>query len=360
MISSFSSLSLIKKPVAAVASATNVVIIGAGTYGTARSSNSGSTWEYGTAPFSFNGNTVMCCGILNLAPLWVIVGNNGGTMTSATSTNGSTWTTSTSINSVIPGTSGAYCSCVAFGNGVFMVSGFNNSLTPNGTPVAISSDGITWVNGGYIFGSGKLTNAVAYGNGYWVAVANNAGGKTNNVRISSNVSVAGNANISWGTFRGLNTDPLYSVLYTGTRWLIGGFGGAVYYSDTNNPTSATFTLKSLNITNLAYHHVASLAISNNNIIVATTWVPGGQETATIQYLDGTDIANNLWQNRALYTVSCSRIAQIGFGGTGTFITVSNKASTPTAFSNDNGSTWNYLASINTNMATSTYAVAFAM
>jgi hypothetical protein len=302
----------------------------------------------------------MCCGILNSEPLWVIVGNNAGTMTSATSTNGSTWTTSTSIHSVIPGTSGAYCSCVAFGNGVFMVSGFNNSLTPNGTPVAISSDGITWVNGGYIFGSGKLTNAVAYGNGYWVAVANNATVKTNNVRISTNVSVADASGIDWSTnYRGINADPLYSVIYTGTRWLIGGFGGAFFYSQTNNPINSTFTLKTLNISNFTFHHVASLAISNNNIIVATTWVPGGQETATIQYLDGTDIANNLWQNRALYTASCSRIAQVGFGGTSTFITVSNKASTPTAISNNNGSSWSYLASINTNMATSTYAVAFA-
>lgn len=302
----------------------------------------------------------MCCGILNSAPLWVIVGNNGGTMTSATSTDGSTWTTSTSINGVIPGTNSAYCSCLAFGNGVFMVSGYNSGLTPNGTPVAISSDGITWVNGGYIFGSGKLTNAVAYGNGNWVAVANNAGGKTNNMRISTNVSVAGAASIDWSTnFRGINADPLYSVIYTGTRWLIGGFGGAFFYSNTNNPISATFTLKSINVTNLTYHHVASLAIGNSNIIVASTWVPGGQESATIQYLDGADIVNNSWQNRALYTVSCSRIAQVAFGGTGTFISVSNKASTPTALSTDNGSSWGYLTSLNTNMATASYAVAFA-
>lgn len=357
MISSFSSVARIQKPAtAAIVTSTNLLIIGAGTYSLGRSSNFGTSWTYENAPFAVNSNTKICCGNVNAAPLWVIVGNNGGSMTSAISTNGNTWTTSTNINSTIPGTNSAYISCLAFGNGVFMASGYNSGLSA-GTPVAISSDGVTWVNGGNIFGSGKLTNAVGYGNGYWVAVANNGGGKTNNLRYSTNVSVAGNTSISWANFVGIPTDPLYSVIYTGTRWIIGGLASNTYYSSSNVPNS-TYTVKLLNISNISFHHGATLAVGNNNLIVCGTWVPSGNESATIQYLDGSSMSNT-WENISLFTATCTRVHQVDFGGTSTFIAVSNKVNTPVAISTNNGTAWGYLDSVNTNMSTGCYGVAFA-
>ncbi len=341
----------------------SVVIIGPGggtSSSLGRTSDSGNTWTYGSAPFPVNINTKICCGNVNAAPLWVIVGNDAGTMKSATSTNGTTWTTSISLNSTIPGTNNAYISCLTFGNDIFMVSGHNMGLSATGTPVAISSDGLTWVKGGIIFGPGKITNAVGYGNGYWLAVPN-LGSTTNNVRYSNNVSIANaNANpssISWSVLASIPEDPLYSVIYTDNRWYIGARAYKIFYSELNPQippgNTPAFTVKK--------NFVPS---SENNIPYALSSVPG-------------TLAIGMWSpggNRVFQTDSFGTTTFIAIGS-GEFVSVLNTSDplnntvnkTSATFggnllaiiSTDRGNTWGNLTSVNTNMAAGCYGVAFA-
>lgn len=361
MISSFSSVACIKKPMVPFVyyNYGSVVIIGPGggnSNSLGRTSDSGNTWTYGSAPFPVNVNTKICCGNVNAAPLWVIVGNDAGTMKSATSTNGTTWTTSISLNSTIPGTNNAYISCLTFGNGIFMVSGHNMGLSATGTPIAISSDGLTWVKGGIIFGPGKITNAVGYGNGYWLAVPN-LGSTTNNVRYSTNVSIADSSNISWSILASIPEDPLYSVIYTDNRWYIGARQSKVYYSVLNPQippgNTPTFAVKNVII-----------PYFQNNIPYALSSVPG-------------ILAIGMWFPGSVKVFQTDSIGTTTFiaVGSGDFVSVLNTSDPVNSsidktseyfggnllaiISTDRGNTWANLTSVNTNMAAGCYGVAFA-
>jgi hypothetical protein len=353
MMFPFSFMSLVNKPITVVAPVApvvdsnfgNIVIIGPGTNGVGRYNYVGNTWTFGSAPFSVGTNTKICYG----NGLWVIVGNDAGTMKSASSPNGTTWTTSNSVNSIIPGTNSAYISGLAFGNGIFMTCGYNSGLSATGTPVAISSNGLTWVNGGNIFGANTLTNSVGYGNGYWVAVANNGGDKTNNLRYSTNVSVAGNTSISWAGFVGLDADPLYSVLYNNNRWFIGGLGGKIFYSATNLPTS--FTMKP-NPSSTAFPMALS---SVPGTLAIGMWVPAGGGTNRIFQIDSsgtTFIA--VGGGESIYTLNTADLLNNTITFSATPFTTSIKA----VISTNSGVSWSSISSVNTNM-TGCYGVAFA-
>jgi hypothetical protein len=360
MISSFSSVACIKKPVTVVAPVVdsnygNVLIIGPGTNGLGRSSNFGNTWTFGSAPFSVNLNTRICYG----NGLWVIVGNDAGTMKSAASSNGNTWTTSNSLNSTIYGNNSAYISGLAFGNGIFMTCGYNSVLSSSGTPVAISSDGLTWVNGGNIFGPSKITNAVVYGNGYWVAVANSGGFGGSNLYYSTNVSIANASSISWSSLATISEDPLYSVIYAENRWYIGARAGKTFYSELNPklPPGLTPTFSQKPFTPTMAAVIPYSLSSVPGILAIGSWSPGAGQTARVFQID---------------SVGTTRFIAVGGGYFVSLLNASDPAnnnivqksgtfsSTLVAMiSIDGGLTWSNLTSVNTNMAAGCYGVAFA-
>ena len=206
------------------------------------------TWESFGSFATIATPTAICCGNVDSAPLWVVIGNTGTTYHSTISTNGKDWmTSSNNISSIF--TSTGWCYGLSFGydssgTGIFLAigagEGSNTSVKPT---VAISHDGINWKAGGNPFpnvvGSStvKFGNKSSYGNGYWVAVGNSGNTQTN-VMYSSNISYVGNANIIWANANRTLTDPAYSVVYTGTKWLIGTKNeGNLWYSQSNLPSS---------------------------------------------------------------------------------------------------------------------------
>ena len=220
-----------------------LVIIGTGntkTYG--YTTNDLSTWEFG----SFNTITTptsICCGNVNSAPLWVVIGYSGTGATttyySTTSTNGKDWEPPSSDISGIFSATG-WCNALQFGydssgTGIFLATGYGG--TSGSSSVAISQDGMTWKTGGKPFTLTNFGNNCYYGNGYWVVVGN-TGNTANCVMYSSNISYTGNANITWAQTGTAFENPSYGVVYTGTKWIIGTNGSNVWYSDTSNPTSA--------------------------------------------------------------------------------------------------------------------------
>ena len=101
-----------------------VVIVGTGTYRYGYS-NDLVTWTWGN--FSFT-PTSICCGNVNSASLWVVIGNIGTTFYSSTSTNGTTWTTPSSNISAIFTSTGWIYNGLNFGydkdgNGIFLATG---------------------------------------------------------------------------------------------------------------------------------------------------------------------------------------------------------------------------------------------
>ena len=336
----------------------SAVVIGAGAFNYGKTTDYGATWTFGTIPgITLNNGFQISCGIVNSAPLWVLVGSNGTSLVSISSTNGTTWSAvSTSISSIIRNTNtGTYCSCLSFGNGIFMASGFTGVFT-EGAPVAISTDGINWVNGGTPFGASKLTNAVAFGDGRWVAVCNQ-GSTTNNVMTSTNVSIANSGSIVWTAANSIPVDPLYSVIYASNRWFIGGLGGKTYYSATNLPTS-TFTVKDYVPTDVALPYTLShLNIAGNTGVLALgSWNPSGGGTNRVYKIDsiGTTTFIAVGGGSNIYTLDTSNVVSNSITLRGAYFS-SSKA----VISTDSGSSWVNITAINTNMASGCFGVAFA-
>ena len=292
----------------------------------------------------------MCCGNVNSAPLWVFVGSNGTRLVSFNTTNGTTWSSiSTSISSIITNsTSSTYCSSLAFGNGVFMASGFTG-VYANGAPVAISADGITWSNGGTPHPN-KLTNAVTFGNGYWVAVPN-LSGTTNNVMMSANVSIANVGGITWTAANTIPSDPLYSVLYNGSRWFV-GYYGRLYYSASNLPTSSFAAKDYAETGDIAY----TLSYSPNGTLVFGTWNPGGGGANRAYKIDfgSTSTFIAAGGGGGIYTLNTTDTVNSLIAINGSYFS-GNKA----VISTNNGTSWTAITAINTNLTTGCYGVAFA-
>jgi hypothetical protein len=236
-----------------------------------------------------------------------------------------------------------------------MASGFTGLLS-SGPPVAISTDGINWVNGGTPFGANKLTNAVAFGDGRWVAVCNQ-GSTTNNVMTSTNVSIANSGSIVWTAANSIPVDPLYSVIYASNRWFIGGLGGKTFYSETNLPTS-TFTVKDYVPTNSALPYTLShLNVAGNTGVLALgSWLPAGGATNRVYKIDsiGTTTFIAVGGGSNIYTLNTSDVVNNSITLRGAYF-----SSSRAVISTDSGSSWVNINDINTNMASGCFGVAFA-
>ena len=224
----------------------SLVIIGTGnttvpnTFGYTNDSNL-LTWTFGNLA-TITTPAAICCGNVNSASLWVVIGYSGTGATttyySTTSTNGTNWTTPNNISAIFSAT--GWCNALNFGydkdnNGIFLATGYGG--TSGSSSVAISQDGMTWKTGGNPFTLTNFGNNCYYGNGYWVVVGN-SGSTANCVMQSSNISYVGNANITWANTGRTFTNPVYGVVYTGQRWIIGTNGGNVMVSANSNPTSS--------------------------------------------------------------------------------------------------------------------------
>ena len=261
MISSFSSIGLIKKPQIIIPSgptASSVVVIGTGNYSYAYSSNytfATSTFGNIGATYSAFVPTAVCCGNVNSAPLWVAIGTNGTTKYSAVSTTGTSWTLSNNISAIF--NSSGWCYSVSYGNNIFMATGYSG--TSGSSQVAISSDGLTWKTGGFPFTTTSFGNSSYYGNGYWVVVGN-SGLATNSTMYSTNVSIAGNSSITWTTV-GTTNNPAYSIIFNGSFWVIGTNNYFLYRSANTFPNSGYTSIPS------GYpQFVGPLGYNGNNIV----------------------------------------------------------------------------------------------
>ena len=319
-----------------------VVIVGTGNnrYGY---SNDLVTWTWGSFSFA---PTSICCGIVNSASLWVVIGNIGTTFYSSTSTNGTTWTTPSSNISAIFTSTGWIYNALNFGydkdgNGIFLATGRGG---PSGaSSVAISNDGLNWVTGGFPFATTFFGNNCYYGNGYWVVVGN-SGNTSTSVMYSSNISIAGNASIIW-TSAGTFTNPAYGVVYTGNRWLIGSNNNWLYYSSTNVPNS-TYS------SNQFVPQYPNAIMSTQNSAVA------GGAGIGYSYLSYFNPVTTSSPTSALSATSTpSRTWQIEYvASTATWIAVmegTTSGNNSIAYSTDtqrqNNTAWTNIATVNTNM-----------
>jgi hypothetical protein len=282
----------------------SVVVIGKGNnYNYGYSSNL-TTWTFGNISPSFTTITLtaLCCGNVNAAPLWVTVGNVGTTWYSSTSTNGTTWTTPSSNISGIFKSGGWLYNALNFGydkdgNGIFLATGYGG--TSGSASVAISSDGLNWVGGGFPFATTYFGNNCYYGNGYWVVVGN-TGNNATVAMYSNTISIAGNASITWATC-GTFTNPAYGVVYTGSRWFIGS-NATIYLSSTNVPNSTYSSATSgvqwptammnSDISNVVYGGAGTSAanlyyVSLSNIASTTPSTLTSSRTFQIDYIKST-------------------------------------------------------------------------
>lgn len=364
MISSFSTLGTMKKNMPPISiSLPNqipstkmpVVIIGTGSTNTYGYSNDLTTWTFGTLGTITNPSSI-CCGNVNSAPLWVIIGkDNGTTYYSTTSTNGTTWTEPNSSISSIIKAGGWLFNSLNFGydkdgNGVFLAAGYGG--TSGSSSVAISSDGTNWVVGGYPFTTTRFANNCYYGNGYWVVVGN-AGSNTNCVMYSTNISVSGNASITWSNTGRVFTDPGYGVVYSGDRWLIGtrtnppSSNGILYVSSSSIPTSIYNTSS----TSVGQFPSAIMATqgsavvggsgSNNNILYyfnpVTNTTPTGRVSASTA-------PSRTWQIEYVSTTTMWIATMAGTSGQNNSIAYSTDAER-----NANIVGWTNISSVNTNI-----------
>lgn len=365
MISSFSTLGSMKKntavsipPVSVSLPNTRmpVVIIGTGSTNRFGYSSDLTTWSYGTLGSITNPSSI-CCGNVNSSPLWVVIGkDNGTTYYSTTSTNGTTWTTPNSSISAIFTSSGWLYNSLNFGydkdgNGIFLAAGYGGT---SGSPsVAISNDGLNWVVGGYPFTTTRFANNCYYGNGYWVVVGN-SGTSTDGIMYSTNVSVSGNASISWSNTGRSFLDPAYGVVYSGNRWLIGTLNNAggstngnLYVSSSSNPTSTYTSSRSVNQYPSAIMATQGNAVvggsgSNNNYLFyfnpVTTTTPAGA-------LSAATAPSRTWQIEYVTTTTMWIAVMGGTSGQNNSIAYSTDSQRQT----NPGQQWNNISSVNTNI-----------
>lgn len=365
MISSFSTLGTMKKKAAAPVIISGptvpstkmpVVIIGTGSTNKYGYSSDLTTWSFGTLGTITNPSSI-CCGNVNSAPLWVVIGkDNGTTYYSTTSTNGTTWTTPNSSISAIIKSSGWLFNSLNFGydkdgNGVFLAAGYGGT---SGSPsVAISSDGLNWVVGGYPFTTDRFANNCYYGNGYWVVVGN-SGTSTDGIMYSTNISVSGNASITWSNTGQSFLDPAYGVVYSGNRWLIGTLNNAggstngnLYVSSSNNPTSTYTSNRNVNqypnaIMATQGNAVVGGAGSGNNYLFYLNPVTVATPSSA---LSATTAPSRTWQIEYVTTTTMWIAVMGGTSGQNNSIAYSTDAQRRT----NPGAQWTNISTVNTNI-----------
>lgn len=370
MISSLSTLSLIKKKTGSTPIASNmpIVVIGnGGTYSYAYTNDTlFSTWSYGNIGSTY-ANFVprsICCGIYNSGPLWVAIGISSSVFYSSTSTNGTTWSTrSISINSIFNGSTGWIFNALNFGyasdgtTGIFMVTGYSG--TSGQSQVGISLDGITWKTGGTPFTGTSFGNDCYYGNGYWV-IGGNGSTIPGSLLVSSNVSYTSNTTITWASF-GTDVSPYYSIYYDGVRWFYGSVF-TIFFTLNKTPTSIRYrmdisALRDNTSITAGSQYTRAIATNNSNIVVCGG---NGQQSWYLYrynintYINELTAANTNYSDRIYLsdfssnTFYGSTVSKINYiPSSNTFIAATTGGSFE--YSTNYGVTWTSVINVGTNL-----------
>jgi hypothetical protein len=274
------------------------VAVGSSTAGSMATSTDGMTWTSITS----SPNIAVTSIAMGIAPLHntimniktvtqtMYVAGGSGTNVLAYSTNGITWTAIT-----FPADLG---NAVAYGNGKW-VAGFTNNFNR----LAYSTDGISWTtsaSGNSVFTT--YCSSVAYANGLWLA-----GG------VGSNQMAYSTDGITWtGSTSGNSvfTGACGAIAYANGLWVAGGIGTNQMAYSTDGITWTASTSGNSVIT------TACIAVAYGN-----RWVAGGSGTNQLAYsTDGitwTASANG----NSVFTTYCSSVAYANglwlAGGTGT-------------------------------------------
>jgi len=290
--------------------------------------------------------TAICCGNVNSSPLWVIIGvNSGTTYYSTTSTNGTTWTTpSNNISAIFKSSGWAFSVNFGYdkdGNGIFLATGYGG--VSGISSVAISSNGVTWVTGGFPFLTDRFGNSCYYGNGYWV-VGGNSNDTTRCVMYSTNVSVAGNASITWTTVGTFPSQPAYSVAYDGNIWCIGTANRYIHTSSNSSPAS-TYTNFTPVLANTMAQYPSAIMANQNTAMVGGS----GMFQYVINYVNPLSSSSSTYGNSAV--VSPSRTWQIEYvSTTATYIAaLAGTVSGNNSIAYFTNNTWINILTVNTNM-----------
>jgi len=357
MISSFSTLGSLKKtssiisspPISVTVPSTKmpVVIIGTGGSYTYGYSTNLTSWTWGTISPIIT-PTAICCGNVNSSPLWVIIGvNSGTTYYSTTSTNGTTWTTpSSNISAIFKSTGWTFSVNFGYdkdGSGIFLATGYGG--TSGSSSVAISSDGITWVTGGFPFPNTKFGNSCYYGNGYWV-VTGNSTYTENCAMYSSSVSIAGNASITWSTVGNLASQPAYGVAYDGNIWCIGTANRYIHTSSNSSPAS-TYTNFTPVLANTMAQYPSAIMANQNTAMVGGS----GMYQYVINYVSPLSSSSSTYSNSAV--IPPSRTWQIEYvSTTATYIAAlagNVGGNNSISYFSNNSYPWVNISTVNTNM-----------
>jgi hypothetical protein len=135
------------------------------------STNNGVTWDLYNTPTGGGGAKSDLFDVKYGNGRWFAIGRTSGVPQFITSVNGTTWAD-------VPGTAFGNTSVgsIAYANGLWIVIEGNNTKVGSGSASQnyrySTNDGVTWIQGTMPFGVPKNWSAIAYGNGQFIAVAN--------------------------------------------------------------------------------------------------------------------------------------------------------------------------------------------
>lgn len=150
---------------------------------------------------------------------WVVLSSGTGSVKGITSTNGTTWSSIPSLNSLAAGVTNFYNLDLANGK-LFAIVDSAPDMTPG---MYFSNDGLTWVNTNVSSVFGAQLNQVIWNpeRQEYAAAAENA-----TVGFSSD-GITWTTDTSLGTLWGSTSLSVWSILWTGTNYIVGGGSGRI-------------------------------------------------------------------------------------------------------------------------------------
>ncbi len=194
---------------------------------------------------------------------WVLIGNNEIATAAITSSN---WNWSEFQPSFSP-------SGVAYGNGMFVISGFFNTSQLG---MFSSSDGISWQFDSIFPGCNHVNavNGIGYGDGAFVVFefVNEGGGYCYSIEVSSNLVTWPSPDCYWG-----GSSPLFSATYGGNEFLL-SLGTDVFTS--SNGYSWTLRSGVGSFSACTYGQGTFVAAENNSIYQSGVFATQSNSPAT--------------------------------------------------------------------------------
>jgi hypothetical protein len=162
---------------------------------------------------------------------------------------------------------------------------------------------------------------------------------------STNISIAGNASITWSRTGATLSDPAYGVVYTGNRWLIGTNNNYLFYSSTNAPNSSYTSSQTVQ------QYPSAIMSTQGNAVVGGS----GNNYNNLYYFN--PVTSNTPTTKISANIAPSRTYQIDYiSTTTTWIAAlygntggNNSIAYSTDLERRNNNPWTNILTVNTNM-----------